>query len=102
MPLLEALDNDGKRTGRTRIFTNSEYQRLMRLKRPMWVLVSNDTPKRRGEQDPSEIPAEKVALLDFISRCDDVKTLDKIIATDGRKSIREEAIRRKENVTNKN
>ena len=98
MPLLEALDNKGKRTGRTKLFTTSEYNRLMRLKKPMWVLLQNDVPKHRT---PMETPTDKDKLLEYITTETNVEELKKILNSDGRKSIKLAVEKRIDEVTNK-
>ena len=80
MPILEALDNDGKRTGRTRMFTQSEYERLLRyVKRPKWILVENDKPKPARKL---ETPTQPQTIEERLN--------------DPRKSVREAAKQEKE------
>jgi hypothetical protein len=99
MPILEALDNDGKPTGVKKHFTSDEYNRLKRLKSPKWILSENEKPKVR-EPFASPYPTDKDGLLKFIAECDERDTLVAIGKTDGRKVIREAAETRLQTISN--
>lgn len=101
MPLMEALDNSGKPTGRTRMFSTSEYNRMQKIiKKPKWRLIQGDAPRYR-EKPKTNRPAEKNALLGYISECTDRDELNEIMSKDGRRTVREAAENRIKEVTNK-